>query len=62
MASNYATNGISRYLTSLIAGGAMVKDYFITLPRGASESMRFDAEYVCTKDNRYDYRHEEDAA
>jgi hypothetical protein len=53
---------ISRHLTSLKAGGAMVRDNMIILPRGASDSMRSDAEYVCGKDDRYDWKHEEDAA
>lgn len=53
---------VSRHLTHLKAGGADVADYFIALPRGASESMRHDAEYVCARDDRYDWKHAEDEA
>lgn len=62
MASHYATPSVNRYLTALKAGRADVRDNMITLPRGASASMRSDAEYVCARDDRYDWKHEEDAA
>lgn len=55
-----ASFGVSRYLTSLKAGGAMVKDDMIILPHGACQSMRDDAEYVCAKDDRYDWCFETD--
>lgn len=62
MARDYTVPSLGRFLTSLKAGGAIVRGDMIILPRGAPDSMRFDADYVCTKGDRYDWKHEEDAA
>ena len=61
MANRHGSPETARHLVSLKARGATVVDGLITLPRGASTSMRADAEYVCAHDDRYDWRHEEDA-
>jgi hypothetical protein len=52
--------GVERYLTALRAGGALIRDTMIILPRGASQSMRNDAEHVCAKSARHDWKFEED--
>jgi hypothetical protein len=54
------TMGVERYLTALRAGGALIRDTMIILPRGASQSMRNDAEHVCAKSARHDWKFEED--
>jgi hypothetical protein len=53
--------GIGRHLSALRAGGATILDGMIILPRGASDAMRHDAECVCARDPKYDWKHEEDA-
>ena len=54
--------GYSRYLTALKAAGAVIDADMIILPRGASDSMRFDAELVCSRNAKYDWKHAEDVA